>query len=70
MNVTSRQSALTSTLLPSPSGIAIEIPFALGELVLGLEAYLVRDWRELQMLAYAPLLLLLLLWFVVDESPR
>lgn len=25
-------------------GIAIEIPFAIGELILGLEAYLIRDW--------------------------
>ena len=29
-------------------GIAIEIPFALGEGVLGVEAVLVRDWRHLQ----------------------
>ena len=29
-------------------GIAIEIPFALGEALLGVEAYLVRDWRSLQ----------------------
>ena len=30
------------------TGIAIEIPFALGEIVLGIEAYLVRDWFTLQ----------------------
>ena len=29
-------------------GIAINIPFAIGELILGLEAYLIRDWRTLQ----------------------
>jgi OCT family organic cation transporter-like MFS transporter 4/5 len=29
-------------------GIAINFPFAVGELILGLEAYLVRDWRTLQ----------------------
>ena len=29
-------------------GIAIEIPFALGEAVLGVEAVLVRNWRDLQ----------------------
>ena len=29
-------------------GIAIEIPFALGEAVLGVEAVLVRSWRDLQ----------------------
>ena len=37
-------------------GIAIEIPFALGEAVLGIEAFIVRDWRSLQILAYPPLL--------------
>ncbi len=44
-------------------GIAIEIPFAIGELVFGLEAYLIRDWVTLQLVAYAPLIILLLLWY-------
>ena len=59
-------------------GIAIEIPFAIGEAVLGVEAYLIRflclmitlkinndylrDWRTLQMVAYLPLLCLIGLW--------
>jgi hypothetical protein len=29
-------------------GIALNIPFAVGELILGLEAFLIRDWRTLQ----------------------
>jgi hypothetical protein len=50
-------------------GIAIEIPFAIGEGVLGIEAFIVRwsvgffpltvgprDWRTLQMVAYLPML--------------
>ena len=37
-------------------GVAIEIPFAVGQAVLGMEAYLVRDWRTLQILAHLPLL--------------
>ena len=37
-------------------GIAIEIPFAIGEAVLGIEAVIVRNWRGLQILAYLPLL--------------
>lgn len=37
-------------------GVAIEIPFALGQAVLGLEAYLLRDWRVLQVVAHLPLL--------------
>ncbi len=30
-------------------GIVIEIPFALGELLLGLEAYIFRDFMALQL---------------------
>ena len=37
-------------------GVAIEIPFAIGQGVLGMEAYFVRDWRALQILAHLPLL--------------
>ena len=37
-------------------GIAIEIPFALGELLLGIEAYFIRDWVTLQIVAYIPLI--------------
>ena len=37
-------------------GIAIEIPFALGEALLGVEAYFIRDWTTLQNVAYLPLL--------------
>ena len=37
-------------------GIAIEIPFALGEALLGAEAYFIRDWTTLQIVAYLPLL--------------
>jgi len=32
------------------------IAFALGEAVLGLEAFLLRDWQTLQIVAYLPLL--------------
>jgi len=51
-------------------GILIEMPFAVGEMLLGLEAYLLRDWRTLQMVAYLPLLGLVGLWWVVPESVR
>eukprot|EP00092_Neocalanus_flemingeri_P041716 GFUD01045437.1.p1 GENE.GFUD01045437.1~~GFUD01045437.1.p1 ORF type:complete len:591 (+),score=155.94 GFUD01045437.1:56-1828(+) len=51
-------------------GIAIEIPFALGEALLGIEAYFIRDWKTLQIVAYLPLLLLLGLYWVVPESVR
>ena len=52
------------------TGIVIEIPFALGELILGLEAYLVRDWITLQLVAHLPIFALLGLYFLVPESPR
>ena len=37
-------------------GIAIEFPFALGEALLGVEAYFIHDWTTLQIVAYLPLL--------------
>ena len=53
------------------AGIGVNIPFALGEATLGLEAWLVRDWRVLQLVAHLPLLLLgLLTLLVVPESLR
>jgi len=51
-------------------GIAIEIPFAVGEMLLGLEAYFVRDWKTLQIVAYLPILALMGLYFTVPESVR
>merc|ERR1719431_2358172 len=51
-------------------GIAIEIPFAIGEAILGVEAIFIRDWGTLQVVAYLPLLSLLGLWWLVPESPR
>ena len=52
------------------TGIIIEVPFALGELILGLEAYFIRDWYTLQIVAHLPLIVLLGLYFLVPESPR
>ena len=37
-------------------GVAIMIPFAMGEASLGLAAYLVRDWKLLQIITHLPLL--------------
>ena len=36
-------------------GIAVVIPFAIGEAVLGIEAYLIREWQILQIVAYLPI---------------
>jgi OCT family organic cation transporter-like MFS transporter 4/5 len=46
------------------------VGFMLGEIILTLEAYLLRDWVHLQVAAHAPLAVGLLLWFVVPESAR
>merc|ERR1719322_309551 len=51
-------------------GIVIEIPFALGEVLLGIEAIYIRDWYTLQLVAYLPWAILLGLWFIIPESPR
>ena len=52
----------------SPQGI--NIPFALGELLLGVEAFFVRDWVDLQLLAHGPVLVLTSLAWVCPESVR
>lgn len=44
--------------------------FAMGELLLGAEAYFIRDWKTLQIVAYAPPLFLIGLRFVLPESTR
>ena len=51
-------------------GIVIEVPFALGEILLGVEAYYIRDWYTLQLDSYLPWAVLLSLWFIIPESPR
>ena len=52
-------------------GIVIAIPFAIGELILGLEAYYIRDWVTLQTVSCVPWVILIpILWFLVPESPR
>merc|ERR550519_2071004 len=42
----------------------------MGEASLGLAAYLVRDWKLLQIITHLPLLGLILLYRIVPESPR
>ena len=52
-------------------GIAIAIPFALGMVLLGIEAFYIRDWDILQLVSLVPWLILIpLLWILVPESPR
>merc|ERR1719348_2023426 len=52
-------------------GILIETPFAIGGLIVGLVSWAgVRDWKLLTLVLSAPNLLLLVLWWLLPESPR
>ena len=53
-----------------PLGILINIPFPLGELLLGMEAYIVRDSQDLQVLAHLPIFVVFLFLFYLPQSPR
>ena len=44
--------------------------FPVGELILAFEAYFLRNWITLHLVAYSPMLVLLGLYFVVPESTR
>ena len=48
----------------------INIPFVLGELVFVGFAYAFRDYRDMLRYSFAPCYVLLLIYFVVPESPR
>ena len=41
-----------------------------GELLAAAESYLIRDWKTLQIIFYAPVLVILLLCFVIPEPAR
>jgi hypothetical protein len=58
--------------IPSPRTLKTnkQTGFIFGELVLALEAYLIRDWVTLQLVAYLPMLILLGLYFILPESTR
>ena len=52
------------------AGLVYQIPFSFGFMSLSAAAYLVRDWRYLQLVISAPSVLMLGFWWVVPESPR
>ncbi|XP_076033896.1 organic cation transporter protein-like isoform X2 [Oratosquilla oratoria] len=51
-------------------GVIGEYFFALGEVVLALLAWVIRDWRMLQLVLSAPCACFLFYWWVVPESVR
>ena len=54
------------------TGTLIAVPFPLGGLIVGIISWFgVRNWRHLQLIFSAPLILLFfVLWWFVPESPR
>ena len=54
----------------TPVGILFQTPFAIGEIYIGLIAMGVKDWTTFHMAAGFPLLGLLVLFFILPESPR
>lgn len=50
--------------------VLIAVSFALGEILLGVAAYFVRDWRMLQFLISAPAILFFSYYWLIPESPR
>ena len=52
-------------------GIGVNIGFTLGEMLLALEAYYIRDWVTLQISSSIPWVVLVpLIWILLPESPR
>ncbi len=52
-------------------GCLIEVPFAVGGLVVGLLSWAgIRNWRYLQLVCSSPWILLASYWWLVPESPR
>ncbi|XP_059084961.1 organic cation transporter protein-like [Tigriopus californicus] len=58
--------ARTKTLI----GNMAQIPFAIGEALVCLIAYLFRDWRLFSIMSSAPFAIFLVIWFILPESPR
>ena len=52
------------------TGIFFEIPWALGEIVLGVLAMGIRDYRWYQTVLAAPMIVMLGVFYFIPESPR
>ena len=51
-------------------GLLFQVPFAIGEILIGLCAMYVRDYRWFQTALAIPHAVMLLLFFIIPESPR
>lgn len=54
----------------SAVGILMALPWAFGMMMWGGAGYLIRDWRWLQLAVSLPIILMLPVLFLIDESPR
>ncbi|ESO91029.1 hypothetical protein LOTGIDRAFT_122554 [Lottia gigantea] len=52
------------------TGMVVMIFWAIGLLLLGLMAYLVRDWRHLSLVLSVPTVVFFPYWWLIPESPR
>ncbi len=50
--------------------LMVGLGFVSGELLLTLEAFFIRHWVTLQLVSHAPILLLLVVYFILPESSR
>ena len=48
----------------------LKVPYAIGEMLMGLFAYLIQDWKNLQMVLSSMVFATAALWFALPESPR
>ena len=51
-------------------GLIFHVPYSIGQVILGVVAIWVRDYRIYQIVLSIPCFLLLGLYFVIPESPR
>ena len=51
-------------------GVLVQTPFSIGEVIVSFTAWMIRDWKTFQIVVSAPMFLLLLLYFIIPESPR
>ncbi|CAH1781929.1 unnamed protein product [Owenia fusiformis] len=51
-------------------GVGNQYFYAIGQMLLALLGYLIRDWRYIEIAISAPLVLYLTYWWLVPESPR
>ena len=47
-----------------------QVPFACGEMLVGLIAYYIQNWQTLQQVLSGIVLGMILLWYLMPESPR